>query len=801
MIFRFSKIYRCLLFCLALCPGIGSDQCIAQQPVAAGKGIIDLRETDLRRDPVSLSGDWAFNWHQLVSPNDSTTSPQAFVHFPALWEKTTVNGLLLPSTGYASYRVTVLLPKHTNKLALEVPDTYTSYRLFVNGREFSAAGNPDSVQKNAVPKWIYRTLEITSPGDTLHLLMHVANYWHSKGGPYKDIFIGDRDMMLHKRDVGAAYDLLLTGCLFMGGLFFLGLFLFGRHDKSILFFALFAMTYSYRIIGARQYVLHDLFPNIPWWLGVHLEYLTLFISIAFFSLYTRYLYPRDASKTIMRAQVILCLLLSAVVLVAPPAIFTQLISAFLVVMFGVIGYAFYVYIQAMRNKRIGAGYALMSTGVVLLVFIVINLQYFGIVKAQKGILFAGYIAFFFLQSLILSFRFAYALKQAKIEAEQGLKAKNEFLSTMSHEIRTPLNSILGMTHLILRDNPSSGQREQLNVLLFSANNLLAIVNDILDYNKIEAGKVNFEAIDMDLVAVIKNIHSGLRNAADEKGIELRLDIDPALKSRIIGDPTRTAQVLTNLVSNAIKFTRKGHVMLQVKVESLTDQSITLTFNIEDTGIGIAQEKQKLIFEQFTQADTSTSRNFGGTGLGLAICKKLLALQGAELQLRSAPDKGSCFYFTQTFPKAAQTALVANDAADLMPTEESKPLLGISILLVEDNEVNVLVARTFLERWGAKIDVATNGQEALDMLDTKKHRLVLMDMHMPVMDGYEATRRIREKGITLPVVALTASLPKEVEDRVKGMGVDDIIVKPFVPEDLFRVVLHYTGVYRSNKGQQ
>lgn len=798
MIFCFSKIYRCLLFCLALCIAAVSNNGYAQPPITAGKGVIDLRGVDLRRDPVSLAGEWALNWHQLLSPADSTTAPLAYVHFPALWGKTTVNGLLLPSTGYASYRVTVLLPRHTNKLALEVPDTYTSYRLFVNGREFSASGNPDSVEKNAVPKWIYRTLEITSPGDTLQLLMHVANYWHSKGGPYKDIFIGDRDMMLHKRDVSAAYDLLLTGCLFMGGLFFLGLFLFGRHDKSILFFALFAMTYSYRIIGTRQYVLHDLFPNIPWWLGVHLEYLTLFVSIAFFSLYTRYLYPKDASKSIMRAQVILCLLLCAIVLVTPPAIFTQLISAFLVVMFGVIGYAFYVYIRAMRNKRIGAGYALMSTGVVLLVFIVINLQYFGIVRAQKGILFAGYIAFFFLQSLILSFRFAYALKQAKTEAEQGLKAKNEFLSTMSHEIRTPLNSILGMTHLILRDNPSSGQREQLNVLLFSANNLLAIVNDILDYNKIEAGKVNFEAIDMDLVAVIKNIHSGLRNAADEKGIELRLDIDPALKSRVIGDPTRTAQVITNLVSNAIKFTRKGHVLLQVKVISQTEHAITLTFNIEDTGIGIAQEKQKLIFEQFTQADTSTSRNFGGTGLGLAICKKLLALQGTELQLRSTPDKGSCFYFTQTFPKAAQTALVANEAADLMPTEESKPLRGISILLVEDNEVNVLVARTFLERWGARIDVATNGQEALDILDPKKHRLVLMDMHMPVMDGYEATRRIREKGITLPVVALTASLPKEVEDRVKGMGVDDIIVKPFVPEDLFRVVLHYTGVYRSNK---
>jgi hypothetical protein len=496
---RATKTYQRRFIFLLLIGCVFFSSAFTQQklPVAT-QGIMDLRNTDLRTAPIPLSGQWALYWNRLLAPGDSITRPLDFVAFPKLWHKTSVNGLLLPTTGYASYKLTVLLPKHSNKLALEVPDTYASYRLFVNGQEFSAAGNPDSIEKNAVPYWITRTLEITQPADTLQLVLHIANYWHSKGGPYKEILLGDKDQLFHKRDVDSSLDLLLTGCLFMGGLFFFGLFLFGRHDKSILYFALFAMTYSYRIIGARLYVLHTIFPDMPWSVSIHLEYLALFISIAFFALYTKHLYPEDANKYVMRSQVALCLAMSAVVLTTPPAIFTQLINPFLVVMFGVIGYAFYIYIRAMRHRRIGAGYALMSTGVVLLVFVVINLQYFGIVKAQKGILFAGYIAFFFLQSLILSFRFAYALKQAKLQAEQGLKAKNEFLSTMSHEIRTPLNSILGMTHLILRDNPRIEQKEQLNVLLFSANNLLAIVNDILDYNKIEAGKVNFEAIDMDM---------------------------------------------------------------------------------------------------------------------------------------------------------------------------------------------------------------------------------------------------------------------------------------------------------------
>jgi len=762
-------------------------------PVAQ-KGIIDLRQVDLKQNSIPLNGEWAIYWHQLISAKDTAVVPSAFVPFPKLWKNTVIHDSILPSIGYASYAVIMLLPKHENKLALQVPDTYSAYRLFVNGEEFCSSGSPDSTEQKSVPKWIERTVELINPSDTLRLVIQVANFWHSKGGPYKEIIIGDKTKLFQAKETNGAFDLLLTGCMLMGSLFFFGLFLFGRHDKSILYFALFFFIYSYRIVGARSYILHTLFPDLPWIVAIHLEYLSLFVSVAFFILYTHYLYPEDTNKYVTRTQLWLCLILSSIVVVFPPVIFTQLINPFLLVMFGVIGYAFYVYVKAMRNRRLGAGYALMSTGVVFLVLITINLEYFNVVSAQKGILFAGYISFFFLQSLILSFRFAHALKLAKQQAEQGLKAKNEFLSTMSHEIRTPLNSILGMTHLILRDNPRIEQKDQLNVLLFSANNLLAIVNDILDYNKIEAGKVNFESIEMDLANIVKNISSGLRTSAEDKGIELRLQIDPALQSKIVGDPTRLGQVITNLVSNAIKFTRKGYVLLNIRIDSQTDTLVTLTILIEDTGIGIAQEKQKIIFEQFTQADTSTSRNFGGTGLGLAICKKLLELQDSALQLSSEAGKGSVFYFTQTFAKAISVNENRELVIDHLPSEESKPLSGIFILLVEDNEVNVLVARTFLERWGASIDVALNGLEALNMLDINKHGMVLMDMHMPVMDGYEATRRMRENGVRIPIVALTASLPREVEDRVEDMGITDIIVKPFVPDDLFRIVLHYTGVH-------
>ncbi|MDE3145214.1 MAG: response regulator, partial [Bacteroidota bacterium] len=660
---------------------------------------------------------------------------------------------------------------------------------------FASNGNPDSTKERSIPKWISKTIQLINPADTLHIVLQIANYWHSKGGPYKEISIGSKEKLFYQKEKESAFDLLLTGCLFMGGLFFFGLFLFGKHDMVILYFSLFCIAYSYRIIGTGLYELHSIFPNIPWVITVHLEYISLFASVGFFSLYTRELYPKDFHLIAARTMVILCGTFTLITILFPPKIFTLLVNPFLASMFLFIAYAFYVYIKAAKQKRVGANYALLSTAVGLIISLLINLEYFHIVEPQKGWLFIGYVTFFFLQSLILSFRFAYTLNKAKTEAEQGLRAKSEFLSTMSHEIRTPLNSVIGISHLLLRTNPREDQKENMNVLLFSANNLLSIVNDILDYNKIEAGKIKFEQVEMDLVSISSNIVTGLKSFAHDKNIDLIFKTDPALHTKIIGDPTRTSQIINNLVHNAIKFTKEGSVLVELIVEAQTENAITVKIRIKDTGIGIEEEKQKIIFEQFTQADSSTSRGFGGTGLGLAISKKLLELQDSQLQLISEPGKGSEFYFVQTFPISKTTTPEINSVIDL-PDEETKPLTNIDLLLVEDNEMNILVAQTFLERWGAKIDIARNGEEGLRMLDVTRHQLILMDMHMPVMDGYEATKKIRENGITIPIIALTASLPKEVEAQTKEKGMNDIVVKPFNPDELYRKILHYTNVYRS-----
>jgi len=376
----------------------------------------------------------------------------------------------------------------------------------------------------------------------------------------------------------------------------------------------------------------------------------------------------------------------------------------------------------------------------------------------------------------------FQLENAKEIAEQSSMAKSQFLSSMSHEIRTPLNAIIGLTRLLSDEDPKPSQVENLSTLTFSARNLLMLINDILDFNKIEAGKVVLEYIYFDLPELLKNIERSFQLTADENRNNIVLSIDKQLPSRIKGDPTRLSQILTNLVSNAVKFTKNGTISITLNAMNQTDTKVSILFEVADTGIGVPEDEQKSIFDSFTQATIETTRKYGGTGLGLAITKRLLEMQGSQITLKSSVGEGSTFSFMLQCEYSDKKQEIENEPAKNL----FQPFAKQRILLVEDNLANQLVAKKFLTKWQLNVSIAEDGEVALKILEKEDFDLVLMDIQMPNMDGYEATKAIRkiEKHQKLPIIALTASISSDVNQKVLTVGMNDHMLKPFEPELLY-----------------
>ena len=377
------------------------------------------------------------------------------------------------------------------------------------------------------------------------------------------------------------------------------------------------------------------------------------------------------------------------------------------------------------------------------------------------------------------------LRIAKEQAEKSMKAKETFLSTMSHEIRTPMNAVIAMTHFLLDEDPRPNQKENLNTLKFSAENLLVLINDILDFSKIDAGKVEFEEVPFNLKLLSHDLLHAFQSTAQEKKLELKSHYDKNLPSHVVGDPVRLNQILTNLISNGIKFTKKGFIDLSIQKISESESHLVIEFSVTDSGIGIPQDKFDLIFESFEQASKDTTRKFGGTGLGLTITKRLLELQGSYIQLESTLGEGSKFFFQLSFKKDTSNP---GKLTDTIEKTKENSLKGIKVLIVEDNNVNQLIASKFLEKWGAVVRIAENGIEGVEMVNNNHYDIVLMDLQMPEMDGFEATRNIRNtKGSyyrDLPILALTAAAMVEVREQVMEAGMNDYISKPFNPNELF-----------------
>lgn len=372
----------------------------------------------------------------------------------------------------------------------------------------------------------------------------------------------------------------------------------------------------------------------------------------------------------------------------------------------------------------------------------------------------------------------------KEKAEQASKARAEFLSTVSHELRTPLNAINGITYLLLQEKPKASQLNYLKSLEFSGNYLLNLINDILEINRLESDKVIIEKINFNLLELCKNIISSFNEFTNENQVSFHFNIEKSTTYNLIGDPTKISQILINLLNNAIKFSKNGDVWFTIKKSSETDKILNLFFEIKDNGIGIPIDKQVTIFDSFSQGSIEINRTYGGTGLGLSIVKKILEIMGSQIYLQSEPGKGSTFSFELEFEKGSSQNIIIKNDQNIEITNKK------NILLVEDNKINQMITKKMLEKRGISCKIIDNGEDAINEIKNNNYDLILMDVHLPGINGTEASSEIRKFNTNTPIIALTAISLDENLEMLLSYGINEVITKPFDPDNFYTIVTQY-----------
>ncbi len=824
---RLRQLISLFLICLLL---ISCETSGKKHPLAR-EGVLDLRDWDFEKDGVvKLEGEWEFYWQQLLLPENFSVSSlpklTSYPYFPNFWKEHEHDSITFGNYGFATYRLKILLKESNKKLAIKLFEICTAYKLFIDDKQLIEVGTLGKTAEESNPNWKTQARAFQVEGNTLELTLQISNFDAGGGGVQRAIMMGQEGDISNLRRRSIGISLILCGIFLTFGFYHMLFYIQRPKEKTFLVIALSAACFFIYTICWHEAFFYELVPNLDWQVFARIAWVSVVLLPFFLSWFCKSILPSLFSDTVLKSILIFYSVLIMVIVVLPITVTFNMRRLIFLVLLAISIYCLYVAIVAIRKNKRGAYFVFFS--IIAWLFGVICAGLYGIQVILVDLSHFGFLVLIMLQSAAVSFRFSSALNESETlnselivknnrlleldklqqhaleKLHEADQIKDEFLANTSHELRTPLNGIIGLAEASLHALESGSMQKihsNLSFVISSGRRLSLLVNDILDFSKLRHKEIPLNQQPVSLHRVIESVLALNRTFIGDKPIELINQVDKENTLLIIADEARLEQILYNLVSNAIKFTDQGTISISTR--QIKEQ---IVISVSDTGIGISKDKQSKIFNAFEQIDGTETRKYEGTGLGLTIVKQLLELHQSQLTVESELEKGSVFSFSLPLASDADVDLGASlsrpETAELpevhqldhpLKLEQSKnktPLIGlINILIVDDDPLNIEMVCQQLNSKHYELQVAHNGPQALKLVEQNKPDLILLDVMMPEMSGFEVCKRIRRKHHQnhLPIIFLTAK--NREEDVIRGLeiGGNDYLTKPFFRTELIQRV--------------